>query len=392
MKNLIKRNIQRVFKLAFLIVSKLPTKKDVIVFESFLGKQYSDNPKAIYLFMKEHYPQFKYYWSIAGSKANYYIKEDIDVLKRFSFKWFLTMPRAKVWVSNSRLPLWFYKNKNTIYVQTWHGTPLKKLATDMDEVLMPGTSTEKYKENFVNEAKRWNALISPNAYSTKIFKRAFSYNGTLLETGYPRNDKLYNENNSNVITRLKKENNLPLDKKIILYAPTWRDNKYHEKGKYKFDLELDLDKLKEEISDDYIVILRMHYLIADKINVEPYKGFVYNFSDYKDINDLYLIADTLITDYSSVFFDYANLKRPMIFYAYDIVEYRDKLRGFYFNFEDKAPGPLVFDTQELIDQIKLIDNGQFDYDKIHNFADTYCYLETGDSSEKAAAYIYSKLV
>jgi CDP-glycerol glycerophosphotransferase len=392
MKKIMKRNVQRLFKAAFYVASKLPTKKNVIVFESFLGKQYSDNPKAIYLYMSKNYPGFKYYWSISGKKTNHYVQEDITILRRFSIKWFLTMPRAKVWVSNSRLPLWFNKSENTIYIQTWHGTPLKKLATDMEEVLMPGTSTEKYKKNFVTEAARWDALVSPNDYSTRIFKRAFRYDGVVLETGYPRNDILYNNNQEDLITRIKKENNLPLDKKIILYAPTWRDNSYHEKGKYKFDLQLDLDKLRNELSDDYMIILRMHYLIADKLDVQEYEGFVYNFSEYKDINNLYLISDTLVTDYSSVFFDYSNLKKPMIFYVYDIVEYRDKLRGFYFNFEEQAPGPLVFNTEEIIEQIKLIDSNQFDYEKINKFADTYCYLENGDSSEKVAAYIASKLI
>src|SRR5699024_3374408 len=117
--------------------------------------------------------------------------------------------------------------RKTIYVQTWHGTPLKRLAADMDEVHMPRTTTEQYKRNFINEAKRWDYLISPNAYSTEIFQRAFQFNKKTIESGYPRNDVLTNLNNSEAIDSLKQKMNLPLDKRIILYAPTWRDNEYY---------------------------------------------------------------------------------------------------------------------------------------------------------------------
>lgn len=102
------------------------------------------------------------------------------------------------------------------------------------------------------------------------------------------------------------------------------------------DLQLDLDLLQSELGTDYIILLRMHYLIAEKFDLVKYKGFVYDFSQHVDINELYVISDMLITDYSSVFFDYANLKRPIIFYTYDIGSYRDKLRGFYFNLEEEA--------------------------------------------------------
>src|SRR5690606_1338388 len=184
------------------------------------------------------------------------------------------------------------------------------------EVRMPGTSTEKYKENFVMEAKKWDYLISPNEYSTEIFKKAFKFEKEIVESGYPRNDYLINENNENVIERIKIETNLPVDKKVILYAPTWRDNQFYGRGRYKFDLQMDLNLLKEKLSNEYIIVLRLHYLIAENLNLTDYEGFVYDLSFHEDIRELYLVADLLITDYSSVFFDYAILKRPMIFYVY----------------------------------------------------------------------------
>src|SRR5699024_10375081 len=150
------------------------------------------------------------------------------------------------------------------------------------------------------------------------------------------------------ISQIKKASNLPVDKKVVLYAPTWRDNQFYTKGKYKFDLQMDLGRLKKELGNDYIIVLRLHYLVAENLDLTGYENFVYDFSYHEDIRELYLIADMLITDYSSVFFDYANLRRPMLFYVYDIEDYRDNLRGFYFDFESKAPGLLVKTTEEII--------------------------------------------
>src|SRR5699024_9544165 len=116
---------------------------------------------------------------------------------------------------------------------------------------------------------------------------------------------------------LKRKLNLPLDKKVLLYAPTWRDDEFYSKGNYRFTLQLDLQKMQDELGDEYIILLRMHYVIASQLDIFEFKGFAYDYSDYDDINELYLVSDVLITDYSSVFFDYANLKRPILFYTYD---------------------------------------------------------------------------
>src|SRR5690606_36606293 len=224
----------------------------------------------------------------------------------------------------------------------------------------PGTNTEKYKRNFLFEASKWDYLISPNRYSTEIFQRAFGFQKTIVESGYPRNDFLITHNDPETIKKIKQQMNLPLDKKIILYAPTWRDNQYYAKGKYKFDLQLDLKKMQSIFGDNYIFLLRLHYLVAENLDLSPYQNFAYDFSKHDDIRDLYLISDILITDYSSVFFDYAILKRPMVFFVFDIDDYRDRLRGFYFDFEKYAPGPLVKTTDELIAEIQKIEEFGFD--------------------------------
>ncbi|KRG15784.1 CDP-glycerol:glycerophosphate glycerophosphotransferase [Virgibacillus soli] len=374
--------ILSIYKTLFQFLGLFPPKK-LIIFESFHGKQFSDNPRAIYEYMVEQNFDYEMYWSIDKRYVEQFRHEkNIKCLKRFSLKWLIKMARAQYWIVNSRLPLWVPKPKKTIYVQTWHGTPLKKLGLDIKAVHMPGTTTEKYKQNFTLEATKWDYLVSPNSYSTTIFTRAFNYFNKILETGYPRNDFLINCNPKETF-RIKERVGVPLEKKIILYAPTWRDDQFYNKGKYKFDLQLDLEKLRKELGDSYFLILRLHYLVAENLDLSGREDFVKDLSNHEDIRELYVIADMLVTDYSSVFFDYANLKRPMLFYVYDIEEYRDKLRGFYFDFERQAPGPLVKCTNDLINEIKLLEkNGYSLSETTKEFNERFCSLEDGHASER----------
>ncbi|MFI3211702.1 MAG: CDP-glycerol glycerophosphotransferase family protein, partial [Peptostreptococcaceae bacterium] len=237
-------------------------------------------------------------------------------------------------------------------------------------------SIDEYKAKFKKNSQTWDYLLAQNQYSADIFKRAFYFDKEILTYGYPANSILYSKNNDIEINKLKDKFNLPKDKKIILYSPTWRDNNFFQKGHYKMSLQLDLDYLFDNISDDYIVILRLHYLISNSIDISKYEGFVYDFSGAYDIQELYLVSDLNITDYSSTMFDYANLKRPQLFFAYDLENYRDSLRGFYFELEEEAPGPIVKTNEEIAYWLNNIDNLNREYsDKINTFYDKFCYID-----------------
>lgn len=185
---------------------------------------------------------------------------------------------------------------------------------------------------------------------------------------------------------MKKKLGLPENKKIILYAPTWRDNDYYGKGNYKFQLKLDFDKLQEELSRDYVIIVKYHYLVSSEIDWSVYKGFVYDFGRADDIAELYLVSDMLITDYSSVMFDYSLLMRPMFFYCYDLEEYRDELRGFYFDFEAEAPGPISQTTEELIEDIKNYKAEEYTM-KYQAYHEKFNAVDDGHASERIVGLI-----
>lgn len=374
--------VLKAFRIIFILLGSLPKKEKLVIFESFHAKQYSDSPRALYEYMKTHHPDFKLIWSVDNSAQELFDKFEVPYIRRFSLRWFLEFPRAKYWINNVRLPNWMPKPKDTIYIQTWHGTPLKKLGTDIEEIHMPGTSTEMYKKNFISEANKWDFLVSPNPYSTEIFTRAFSYGGNVIESGYPRNDILTNHS-STLISSIKQQLGIPEEKKVMLYAPTWRDNEFYQKGKYKFEFKFDLDRWKAEFSDDWVLLSRMHYLVAENFDFSSHEGIVYDASTYPDIRDLYIISDLLITDYSSVFFDYAILNRPVIFFMYDLGIYRDQLRGFYIDIEKDAPGPIVQTEQELFRAINRLKDSATDMDsEFVEFKTKFSSLEDGNASER----------
>lgn len=367
------------------VFSKMKMLDDTVIFESFFGKSYSDSPKYIFEYLNENYPgKYKYIWVNAGKKLNlpYAAKQ----MKRFSFKYFYYMARAKYIVFNGRQPQYFIKRKGNVFLETWHGTPLKKLVFDMEDVT---TASPLYKEQFYIQTRSWDYLVAPNQFSEDIFRHAFMYDGKMLETGYPRNDILYCEDKDKLIAKIKDELKIPQEKKVILYAPTWRDDEFYGHAQYKFSLKLELDKMQKELGDEYVVILRTHYFIADFLDLSEYEGFAYNLSKYDDIARLYLISDILITDYSSVFFDYANLRRPMLFFTYDLEKYRSVLRGFYMNVEEELPGPMLFDTDEIIEAVRNIKDVQEKYkEKYNRFCDKYCAWEDGHAAEKVVNAVF----
>ena len=182
------------------------------------------------------------------------------------------------------------------------------------------------------------------------------------------------------INDVPNEYNIPKDKKVILYAPTWRDNKFNEKG-YIHELKVDFNKWRNILGDEYVVIFKPHYLISNKFKDIKLDNFLFSFDENVDINELYVMSDLLITDYSSVFFDYAILNRPILFYMYDLEEYRDELRGFYLDINKELPGKITIDEDELLSVIKNENYKEYD-EKLKEFRKTYNDLEDGKASQR----------
>lgn len=360
----------------------VPVKDDLIVFESNVGKSVSDSPKFIYDELKKRNNKYKIVW--VSNKQYPFNDPNVITIKRLSFEYYYYLSRAKYWINNQNFPSYITKSKNTIYIQTWHGTPLKKMLNDVE--VFKGRDKE-YKNRVNNAIKYWDYLISPSPYASQCFKSAFDFKKEILEVGYPRNDIFYSENKVNLEEKrklIKQKLGIQDNRKVILYAPTFRDDEINRAKKHIIDLKLDLQKMKENFASEYILILRPHIIISNALKLDnSLENFVINGANYNEISDLYLISDICITDYSSVMFDYANTGKPLLFFTYDLEYYKEQLRGFYFDFEKEAPGPLIKDNETLVEAIKNINNLKYQYqDKYNQFYDRFCTFETGEAAKK----------
>ena len=372
----------------------IPANEKIILFESGNGRNYSGNPRYIYeeILNQGLNDEFKCVWSLIDTDIK--IPGNPVKVRRSYFKFLYYTLRSGAWIFDARHLYYLRKNKKAKYVQTWHGTPLKKLALDMEYMDMNGSQDiERYHQEFRNNSLLWQYLISQNPFSSEIFRSAFDFKGEMLEIGYPRNDILINRNNAEDIDEIKSRFNIPKDKKIILYAPTWRDNQYHDNNEYKFATEMDFDKMHKELGDEYTLIVKFHYLVKENIDWSRYDNFVIECDAEWDIQELYLISDMMITDYSSVMFDYSILKRPMIFFAYDLDNYKNNLRGFYFDMFEEVPGPICQTNEEMIEFIKNYTEEDYQTqfgEKYKKWSEKFNPFDDGNASKKVIELIRNK--
>ncbi|MBU5315163.1 CDP-glycerol glycerophosphotransferase family protein [Clostridium bornimense] len=388
LKKKIKKFLGRIIKTSYNLWYKFVTVDEkTILFISFHGRGYSCNPKYLhkYLLSNEKYKDYKFVWAVKKGKG----KEisGAKVIRYNSVKYFYYLAKSKYWIVNCKLPRHILKKENQVYLQTWHGTPLKRLAHDIQigsdaKFYRTGVSKKEMTDTYDIDVKRYNYLISPNKFSTEKFQSAFEIErNRIIETGYPRNDYLTNITDSE-INNLKEKYKIPKDKKVILYAPTWRDNSFNVKG-YTFKLEVNFNKWKEVLGEEYVVLFKPHYLITNKFNNDGLEEFLYTIKEDKDINELYVISDILVTDYSSVFFDYAILQRPILFYMYDLKEYDEEIRGFYLDINKDLPGSIFTKEDDLLKKILNIEDYKKSTSKLLNdFNNTYNYLQDGHASER----------
>ncbi len=382
-KETLNKNIKIIaWNYVYKLFTKLPLDENKVFFESFLGQSYSDNPKALYEKMIS-WDKYKFIWSVKHKQE---ITGNAKQVKRLRLTYFYHLATAKYLITNSRMPNEYQKRDGQVYIQTWHGTPLKRLGHDIVKYTMPNTTKEKYLAEFDADVKKWDYLISPNMDSTKNLTSAFKYNGVVIEKGYPRNDYLqnYSEHDIRVI---KNRYQIREDEKVLLYTPTYRDNKYNKNNKYTQQMKLDLATLQKKCPK-WKIIVRMHYLINDEIDLSNYKNVIIPKNNV-DICELMIISDCLLTDYSSVMFDYSILNRPMIFYAYDLPQYQNATRGFYENYHKIIPGENIKDTQKLVNILKNMKNYQHKYaGKLVKFNEKYCNYDDGNVANSVLETIF----
>lgn len=375
----------------------LPLDDKKVLFEVFNGRQYSCNPRWIYEEMKKS-PEFDgwtYVWAFEHPEDQKSIPalKDSVLVEVKSDEYYREFATAKYIIVNSMLFGGLSRKDDQVIMQTWHGTPLKRLRCDIEAVDGNVNNTlEEIKARNDSDIVRYTHFLSPSAWASDRFISAFNLNemdmkNIITETGYPRNDILTNYTSEDV-DDIFRTVGAPRDKKVILYAPTFRDNKHISGKGYKHEETLDFKRLQEEFGAEYIILFRTHYFIANSFDFGDYEGFIYDVSGIADISELYLMADILITDYSSVFFDYACMKKPMIFYMYDLENYENDIRGFYLDIKE-LPGDVVRNENELVEAIHKISKGGFSYDeKYRSFNKRFNYLDDGLAAKRVIEAVF----
>ncbi|WP_305785033.1 bifunctional glycosyltransferase/CDP-glycerol:glycerophosphate glycerophosphotransferase [Symbioplanes lichenis] len=351
--------------------------REVVLYNSFTGRQYSDSPRAVHRELLARSLPLEHQWVSVDGQAP--LPHSAEPVALWSKRWYESLATSRYIVTNQHLPEWFRRRDGQVVVQTWHGTPLKRIGFDIEDVQF---TDRRYLEKLTEEAPNWSFLVSPNTFSTPLLRRAFRFGGEILEIGYPRNDVLF-EDRSEITERVRAAVGLPPGRKIILYAPTWRDDEYAG-GAYRMSLQLDLADAEARLGADHVLLVRRHPNVIDEIPGAG-DGFVHDVSGYPDMADLLAAADILVTDYSSVMFDFASTGRPMLFFTYDLAYYRDELRGFYFDFEAEAPGPLLATSAEVVDAVRDIDVVAGRYaDRYAAFAAKASDLDDGHAAARLA--------
>ena len=361
------------------IFNRFPIKNNKIFLFSYYGSQYGCSPKYISEYIVNNYPKDKFdvVWAFTDVGSKEHIK-GIRKVRVMSLKYFYELCTSKVIITNFRTTDLFKKRKNQYYIQTWHSSlRLKQIEKDAEDSL-PTNYIEMAKE----DSKKCDLVLSGCKYSTDIFKRAFWYDGEIFEYGTPRNDLLIN-NDKEYARNIKRKLNISCDTKLVLYAPTFRKNDDLEI--YNLDYKSIVQSLKEKFSGEWKFCIKLHPHLISKSKELNYAEDVLDLTKYDDIQELLSITDVLISDYSSLMFDFGITKRPCFLYVPDLNEYASKDRKLYFDI-NSLPFISSISNEDLIGKIKSFNKETYNED-LEAFSDSVGNFEKGYACKKLAERI-----
>ncbi len=376
LKKLLTSDTSRVRIFYYTSKRSIEVKDRTVLYESYHGKSMTGNPYAMYLYMinDKRFEDYTHIWILEDTTKTRELK-NTKFIKRNSLKNAYHLLTSKYLINNTTFLPFVNKRKKQIYINTWHGTPLKTLGKDIK--ISYGNAI-----NVTKNLLQTDYFISPNKYTTDIFLRSNDidtlYPGKIIENGYPRNDLLFLDDTQKI--NLKKDLNIDNNKKTILYAPTFRGSHLDAESNDQIFIDF-IISLNRRFADTYNILTKLHH-IDHKSDIE-----IEHVPRNIDTNELLSIVDVLITDYSSTAFDFIPLKRPIIYYAFDLEAYSQD-RGFYFDIQE-MPGALCQTENLVMEQIKNIDT--FMPNHVSEYMNTlkkFCKYEDGNVTEKIIETIF----
>ncbi|MEA2441582.1 MAG: CDP-glycerol glycerophosphotransferase [Thermoleophilaceae bacterium] len=348
-----------------------PIDPDLAVFAAYWYRAYSCNPRAIYERARELVPNMRGVWVVKADAVDA-IPAGVDYVVAGTPEYFETIARARYFVNNVNFPNNLVKRDGTVHVMTHHGTPLKKMGLDQRESPVSGERTDF--AALLERCARWDYSVSSNVFSTLVWERTFPLRYETLEVGYPRNDVLATATDAD-IQRIRAELGIGPDETAVLYAPTHRE--YHD----GYVQMLDVAAVAEALGPGYVVLSRAHYFYAVTGTAD---ARVRDVSAHPSVEELCLAANVLVTDYSSIMFDYGVLDRPIVIHAPDWEVYRT-LRGTYFDLMEQPPGAITRTEEEVAHAIRLGDPAP---DARAAFRARFCSLDDGRAAERVVRRVW----
>ncbi|WP_308198667.1 bifunctional glycosyltransferase/CDP-glycerol:glycerophosphate glycerophosphotransferase [Actinomadura litoris] len=359
----------------------LAVDENLAVFGAYWYRGYSCNPAAIYEKLKELAPHVHGVWVVkSGARRN--MPEGVDYVVAGSADYYRTIARAKYFVNNVNFPDHYVKRPGQVHMMTQHGTPLKKMG--LDQMEYPVGAKEMDFKALIERSDRWDYLVSSNPLSSEAWERGFPCNYEMLEIGYPRNDRLVRATEEERL-RLRDELGVPEGRTAILYAPT------HREYQRRYTPMFDIGRVVEQLGDGHVLLVRAHYYYKLKNMAADMgwpEGSVIDVSGHRSVEDLAIASDALLTDYSSVMFDYANLDKPIVIYANDWETYK-LTRGVNFDITATPPGVVATTESELVDafvsRAAWSDTAQ---KARESFRARFCPWDDGHAAERAVRRMF----
>lgn len=366
---------QKIYYIMMHIFRVFPINKKKIVIESFFGHGYGDNAKYIVEELLKIEPSYRIVWlidkNIVKAMPSYIESTNIGSLKAL-----FHLSTAKVWIDNCRKSVYTCKRKEQFYIQTWHGAiGVKKCEKDAEDNL--GT---EYIRSCKHDSEMVDVILSNSKWGTELIKRAFWYDGTILEVGSPRNDVFFGDIS---VIKSKVYEYYRLKNKIALYAPTFRNDYSFEA--YQIDFDALALQLKERFGSEYNILVRLHPNISNKALELILPENVVNVTDYPDMQELLAASDILLTDYSSSMFEFMLKKMPVFLIALDYKRFKENERELYFDLQ-KLPFPFCESMDGLLKSIKQYDENNY-YLALNQFYNEIGLAEYGTASIKTAKLI-----
>jgi CDP-glycerol glycerophosphotransferase len=349
--------------------------REAVVYSSFYGRQYSDSPRAIHEELVRRGAPLEHLWVVYDGRCR--APETATAVREGSAEYFEALARSRFVVVNHFFPDWFRRRDGQVCVQAGAGTPLRRLGFDAGAGQRPFRRRE---HRWAEQVANWQYVLSPGRFATPILRRAYAIEGELLESGLPRVDALLAARGEDVRARL----GLAAGARVVLYAPTYRDEAVDRRGRFRLEWRLDVERVRQALGPDDVLLVRKHYEVVDALP----EG-VRDVSSYPDGTELLAAADVLVTDYSSLMADFAATGRPVLLYAYDAGE---EGRGLYLDLEREAPGPLLRSSEELAEALRDVDGAVAGFEERYRaFAARYGELDDGGAAARVVDRLFAPI-